>query len=127
MGAAYFIVIDNPDPGFDTFVDGKALTREMDTVSEIAKKLTLTDIHDFASFAGLAEEFDLDVEMPAASEKWLEPSDGVTWVKMIRQYIASNPDALVNVVAVDNDLKAWERVLGQAAAIHAKWHLEIDF
>ena len=25
MGAAYFIALDNPEPGFDPFVNGKAI------------------------------------------------------------------------------------------------------
>src|SRR2546423_5125591 len=80
MGAAYFIVLDNKNPGFDTFVNGKAVTREMDAISDVAKSLGLRDIHDFASFASMAEEFDIDPKLAAAQEKWFPAAEGVAWV-----------------------------------------------
>ena len=43
MGAAYFIVLDNPKPGFDTFVNGKAIAREAPAIEKIAKKLKIKE------------------------------------------------------------------------------------
>jgi hypothetical protein len=126
MGAAYFIVLDNKQPGFDTFVNGKAVTREMDAISEIAKSLGLRDIHDFASFAGMAEEFDIDPELPAAQEVWFPASEGVAWVAAIRSHIDSHASGVKNVEAVKADLAEYQRVLEQAASINAKWHFEMD-
>jgi len=35
VGAAYYIVLDNPNPGFDTFVNGKAIARAHDAICAI--------------------------------------------------------------------------------------------
>jgi hypothetical protein len=126
MGAAYYIVLDNESPGFETFVNGKAVTREMDAISALAEARGLADIHDFASFADLAEAFDIDADLPAAQEKWFDANEGVAWTQAIREAIQANPAAVRDAAAVTSDLQQYERVLRQAAAIGAKWHLAMD-
>ena len=126
MGAAYFIVLDNKNPGFDTFVNGKAVTREMDAISDVAKSLGLRDIHDFASFASTAAKFGIDPELPAAQETWFSAAEGVAWARTIRMYLESHPTAVKNIAAVQRDLAEYQHVLEQAADIGAKWHFEMD-
>ena len=126
MSTAYFIVLDNKNPGFDTFVNGKAVMRETDAISRIGRSLGLRDIHDFASFASIADEFDVDPELPDAEEKWFRAAEGVAWVQAIRTYLDSHPTAVENIVAVQADLAEYQRVLEAAARIDANWHFEID-
>lgn len=126
MGAEYFIVLDNVDPGFDTFVSGKAVAREMDAISAIAESFGLPDIHDFASFASMAEEFHIDSELPLAREKWFPAAEGAAWVSAVRKHVESNPSSVKNPAAVEEDLAQYQRVLEQAARVGCKWHFEID-
>ena len=39
MSTAYFIVLDRDDTDFDSFVDGKMLTRQLAAVNNVASKL----------------------------------------------------------------------------------------
>ena len=41
MGAAYFIVLDNPKPKFDTFVNGKALSQESKKLAKLCDTLKI--------------------------------------------------------------------------------------
>lgn len=51
MSVALFIVLDNKKPGFDTFVNGKALAKR-DDVDEVARKLGVRPLNDFVWVAG---------------------------------------------------------------------------
>jgi hypothetical protein len=52
MGAAYFITLDHPDPGFDPFVNGKAVAREAGRLAEVAASLGLKGPNDYFSIGG---------------------------------------------------------------------------
>jgi hypothetical protein len=126
MGAAYYIVLDNKDPGFDTFVNGKAVSRDADGIAKVAATLNLPDINDLASFADLAAEFDVDPDLEAAQGKWFEPAEGLAWVRAMRDYVRGNPDWLKAADRVLSELDEYEKVLMGAERIGAKWHFAID-
>ena len=52
MGVAYFIVLDNKEPGFETFVNGKAIARAAEAINALAPKLGLKTIDDLTSTNG---------------------------------------------------------------------------
>lgn len=39
MSVAYYIVLDNEEPGFETFVNGKFLAHDANKIDAICKKL----------------------------------------------------------------------------------------
>ena len=126
MGAAYYIVLDNDDPGFETSVNGKAVARDRDALVGITDKLKLPAIDELASFADLAAEFRVDPELPAAKEKWFDPAEGLEWVRAVREYIEANPNCAKKPEAVIADLDEYEHVLSKAQGIDAKWHFAVD-
>jgi len=46
MSIAFYIILDNKKPGFDTFVNGKALAKR-DDINEVARKLGVRPLNDF--------------------------------------------------------------------------------
>jgi hypothetical protein len=126
MGVAYFIVLDNSDPGFDTFVNGKAIARHRGEIYGITNKLGLKGIDDLTSFGGWDEELDAPEENRETITPWFDPQEGIDWVAAIRQHIEANNKAVTKPHAVLTELREYEEVLQQAATIGAKWHFEID-
>jgi hypothetical protein len=132
LGAAYFIVLDNANPGFDTFVNGKAIVRDAQRLSKLAKSLGLRAPEEYFAMSAedaeaIADDFDLDAEVSAPPEQWFDPEEGLAWVANLRGAIESNPAAMKDDKGVLSDLAEFERVFSQAKAIGAKWHFSIDF
>src|SRR4051794_21596718 len=80
MGAAFYIILDDADPGFDTFVNGKAILKSQSELSRLAAASGVTPLEGFYS-QDRDEVYDLlgdDEEMiPDPSD--FRDSPGVTW------------------------------------------------
>ena len=126
MGVAYFIVLDHPDPGFDLFVNGKAVARARADLYRITGALGLPGIDDLASFVGLDDELGLPAELRDTDVPWFEPHEGLRWVTAVRQHVEANPASVKEPDEVLSDLAEYEQVLRKAEAIGAKWHFEMD-
>ena len=126
MGAAYFIVLDNAEPGFDTSVNGKAVSRDSEAIESITKELGIADINEFCSFASAAAEFGIDPDLPGAQEKWFSTIEGLSWLRALRVHIQNKPSSVKAANRVLADLADYERLLEQAGMINARWHFEID-
>ncbi|HJT78822.1 MAG TPA: hypothetical protein VJ739_16575 [Gemmataceae bacterium] len=126
MGVAYFIVLDNKDPGFDTFVNGKAIARAREALYAITEQLGLKGIDDLASFGELDDEFDVPEEFRETETPWFEPTQGIEWVDAVRRHIEANPSSVKEPDRVLEDLNQYARVFQQAAKIGAKWHFQMD-
>ncbi len=131
MGVAFFIVLDNPDPGFDTFVNGKAVAH-CDEIEDITQLLTLKSIYDYVDgdMDGFLEEgYDNEAEEPAIDSSkyaWFGAAEGIAYFSKIKNHIQSNSAALQNAEAIVADLDEYIDLLHKAASIGAKWHLEVD-
>lgn len=121
MSTAYFIVLDQDDPDFDSFVDGKMLTQQLEAVNEVADKLGLKRFEDYA-FQDLSE-----FGGPESEPEWFGASEGVKWASMILQQLRDDPGATKNIEAVIEDLEDYVRVFEEAEKRDLKWHLELDF
>lgn len=121
MSTAYFIVFDSDDPGFDTYVDGKMLTKRLDDVNKIAKRLGLKQLEDYA-FQDLSE-----FGGPDMPPEWFEAEEGVNWASAILKFIQANLNTVGDLEAVGEDLEDYIRVFQEAAARGLLWHLELDF
>lgn len=126
MGAAYFIALDNEEPGFDTFVNGKAVAVARDAICDITKKLGLKDIDDLTSFDEWDDEFDLPEEYREPETPWFDAQEGTRWVSAVRDYITANEGAVPEREAVLADLGEYETLLNRAHEIGAKWHFSMD-
>ena len=132
MGAAYFIALDNPDPGFDPLVNGKAIARDAKRLSRVASSLGLKTPDDYVSMGGdeaasIAEEFGISDDIQAPPEQWFAADEGLAWVARLRAHIQSDAKAMKDADAVLADLAEYECVLLQAKSIGAKWHFSVDF
>jgi hypothetical protein len=125
MSVAFYIVLDNDDPGFDTFVNGKALAKESEKLDAICQKLELPKFDDFVSMSAddMSEFIEDDAELPAMEEKWFDAEDGLKFVNALIAHIKD----MKNFKAVSEELGEYANILSKANAIGAKWHLAIDF
>ena len=132
MSVAYFIALDNPNPGFDLFVNGKAIARESKRLSKIASSLGLKTPDEYVSMssddaASMAEEFGVGDEVEMPPEQWFDAAEGLAWVSRLRAHIESDVKAVKDASAVLSDLAEYAHVLSQANVIGAKWHFAVDF
>lgn len=128
MGVAFYIVLDNDEPGFDTFVNGKCLARE-DGLDPLCEELGLKTLNDFFSMSGdeIADMLDEDIELPEVEDqKWFTPDEGLVFVSILSSHLRANPDSVENAAGCLQDLAEYAEVFEQAKAIGAKWHLNID-
>jgi hypothetical protein len=136
MGAAFFIVLDRKDPGFDTMVNGKALSQDARRLEKIAKSLGIRPLEEYVSYEPdeareMMEEMGTDPDeiddMELPEQKWYEAQEGLEWVTKIGAHIRANPSSVKNAEDVLADLDAYRAVLEQAKSIKARWNLQVDF
>src|SRR5262245_39673756 len=99
MGAAYFIVLDRENHGFDTMVNGKDLAREAKRLDKIAKALGLPSLDEYVSYSpeearammenlGVEPSEAAGMELPEA--KWYDPQEGLDWVGKVSAHIRAH-------------------------------------
>lgn len=126
MSTAYFIVLDNEDADFDSFVNGKFIAQEAETINTISDKLGLKGIDDFVSQD--LGDFGIETEdLGDSASKWFDPSEGLEWASKIREHVLDNPGAVKNKDGVLEDLEEYISVFEKAKKANAQWHFEIDF
>ncbi|MSQ47644.1 MAG: hypothetical protein EXR78_04515 [Deltaproteobacteria bacterium] len=122
MGVAFYIVLDNEEPGFDTSVDGKAIAREAKKLDAISKKLGLPRFDDFISMSSedIADLIGDDVEIPEQEEQWFSAAEGLSFIEALVSHMRANPKSVKTPAGVLDDLTAYREVLEKAKAIGAK-------
>ncbi len=125
MSLAYYIVLDQEDPGFDPFVNGKSLASEARWVNQAAKKLGLRRLDDFVSHDEEPAAELLGVESDMGS--WFGADEGVAWVSALLQRLRQDPKPLKDPAGVIADLEECLGVLQKAQGVGARWHFAIDF
>lgn len=132
MGAAYFIAINSDEPGFDSFVNGKAIALDSEGLERVTQSLGLKEINEFVSaapeeLAAMAEEFGVDEPFDVPDEEWFEADEGLGWIAAIREFIESHPDSVSDSQAVLSELAEYQAVLEQVKAAGLRWHFSVDF
>lgn len=136
MSAAFFIVLDREDPGFDTMVNGKFLSQDAKRLEKIARSLGMRPLEEFVSYSpeeaqAMMEEMGtglVDIEeMKLPEQKWYEPQEGLDWVSKISAHVRANPSSVKNAKGVLADLDEYRTVFEQAKSIKARWSLQVDF
>jgi len=124
MGAAYFIVLERKIDGVDTGMDGKSLSRDMETLDDAARQLGVRPLSEFFSadpeqLAEFMEDGDAgDVQLPPLQQ--FTAQDGLATVRALASHAAARADG------VSQDLRECERILSAAAQHGVGWHFEID-
>jgi len=130
VGAALFIVLQREAKGVDaSSVGGKFLSRNLEMLDELAKKLNVKALGDLISInPEEASEF-LEGEGLSAdglslpSEKWFEPGEGL---RTVRALLRSQQSAQADPRLLE-DLKSCEQVLMAAEQAGVNFHFAVDF
>ena len=128
MGAVYTIVLDSEDPGFDTFVNGKAIARAARQLVSLCDKLGLPAFDEFLTFSEqeIIDLLDEDIRIPESEEAWFSPDDGLRVIDALSGHLKANPRELHNAQGVLEDLAQYANILAQARSIGARWHLGLE-
>lgn len=126
MSLALYIVLDVEEPGFDTFVNGKALAHATDELAPVCKALGLADLYDYVSMDSdeIGDLVGEDVDMPATT--WHDAAKGVRYFETLAAHLRAHPDAVEEADSVAEDLDEYIGVLQKAQAIGARWRLCMD-
>ena len=125
MSTAYFIVLDNEDPGFDPFVNGKFVAQEASKLDRISKKLGIKKIHHYCS-QDFCEFGSLSKDTQDSGSKWFPAVEGIEWAGKLIDYLKINPDKVKNSEGVISDLNEYLSVFKKAKSANLKWHFNID-
>ena len=129
MSVAYFIVLDNDAPGFDPFVNGKALAHEENLVV-LCNKLAIRTFDDFVVMSedDLSDWLEEDIDRPVGEEEpWFTADEGLEFVAALSSHIKAHPKAVKNASGCLEDLAEYTAVLEKTRLIGAKWRLNLDF
>ena len=130
-----YIVVEGEDPGFDIYVNGRALARQEAAIERLAHTLSVKPLLDFFSadensMALLIEEGagnpDLLHRLPPP--QWYRPEDGLATVRSLIEALDQEPRRLgKESVAVVSELREYERVLQKTAERGLRWHLAFSW
>ena len=130
-----YIVVEGEDPGFDIYVNGRALARQEAAVERLAHTLGVKPLLEFFSadensMALLIEEGagnpDLLHRLPPP--QWFRPEDGLISVQELISALEQEPRRLgKESAAVLSELMEYQRVLRKAADRGLRWHLAFSW
>jgi hypothetical protein len=127
MSAAYFIALEREIEGLDTSMDGKSLSRHIESLDAAAHQLGVRPLSEFFSAdPGEAAEMMGDEGIDAAGIvlpplQQFSALDGLATVRALNLHIPPNAEH------VDEDLRECERILSAAAQQGVDWRFDIDF
>jgi hypothetical protein len=132
MSAALYIVFQIAQPGFDTFVDGKALSRAEGELASMAAELGVRPLMEFFSMsreeaASQAEAFNTGLDVDSFAEDWFTAAEGLETVRALLAHVDAHPDAIPASAAVANELTGFVHVLEEAEKRGLRWHLAVDY
>ncbi len=135
MAASMYIVVEGNDPGYDIFVNGRALARHEDAVERLALRLGVKPLIEFFSadensmallIAEGAGNPDLLKRLPPP--QWYAPQDGLTTVAALVAALRDEPQQLGTEGAlVLAELEEYERVLLKTQEHGLRWHLAVSW
>ena len=130
-----YIVVKGEDPGFDIYVNGRALARQEAAIERLAHTLGIRPLLEFFSadensMALLIEEGagnpDLLTRLPPP--QWFRPEDGLATVRALIEALEQEPRRLGNEsAAILSELLEYERVLAKTADRSLQWHLAFSW
>ncbi len=135
MGATLYIVVEGEDPGFDIFVNGRALARNEDALEKMAQRIgsnrcwnsflpTKTPWPCCWKKARAIPEWAKTLPPP----QWFSPEDGLITVCTLLDHLKSSPTALgTETPAVLREMEEFERVLRKTAQRQMRWQLAVSW
>ncbi|MFC6644315.1 hypothetical protein ACFQBQ_01650 [Granulicella cerasi] len=135
MAASMYIVVEGEDPGYDIFVNGRALARHESAVERLALELGVKPLLEFFSadehsMALLIEEGagnpDLLKRLPPP--QWYRGEDGLRTIDALVVTLEEDPYQLGSEGAmVLAELREYQSVLRKTAERDLRWHLAVSW
>jgi hypothetical protein len=130
-----YIVVEGEDPGFDIFVNGRALARNEDALEKLAFRLGVKPLLDFFSadensMALLLEEGAGDPEWVKTlpPPQWFSPDEGLETIRTLLDFLRENPLALgLETAPVASELEEYELVLRKTSERNLRWQLAVSW
>lgn len=130
-----YIVVEGEDPGFDTFVNGRALARNEDALEKLARSIGTKPLIDFFSadqnsMALLIEEGAGDPHLmdKLPPPQWFDPEDGLTSVEVLLKRLLDEPAELGSESElIREELEEYATVLRKTVKRRLRWHLAVSW
>ena len=135
MAASMYIVVEGEDPGYDIFVNGRALARYEDALERLALRLGVRPLIEF--FSADENSMSLLIEEGAGNPElvrrlpppqWYSPADGLATVRALISALEDDPQQLgTEGPQVLTELEEYARVLDKANRAGHRWHLAVSW
>ncbi len=129
-----YIVVEGEDPGFDIFVNGRALARYEDALERVALRLGVKPLIEF--FSADENSMSLLIEEGAGNPElirrlpppqWYAAGDGLVTVRALVVALRDDPQQLGSEgQQVLSELEEYERVLERTMRAGLRWHLLVS-
>jgi hypothetical protein len=130
-----YIVVEGEDPGYDIFVNGRALARHDDALEQVALRLGVKPLIEF--FSADENSMSLLIEEGAGNPdlmrrlpppQWYAAADGLTTVRALIAALEDDPQQLgTEGSQVLAELEEYGRVLERAMRAGHRWHLAVSW
>jgi hypothetical protein len=130
-----YIVVEGDDPGFDIFVNGRALARHEDALERLALRLGVRPLIEF--FSADENSMSLLIEEGAGNPdlmrrlpppQWYPAGDGLATVQALVTVLQDDPQQLgTEGPQVLAELLEYARVLERTMAAGLRWHLAVSW
>ena len=130
-----YIVVEGEDPGFDIFVNGRALARNEDSLEKLALALGVRPLIDF--FSADENSMSLLIEEGAGNQElvkrlpppqWYFGEEGLATVRVLIEALKDEPQKLGSEgPQVLEELEDYERVLRKTETHGLRWHLAVSW
>lgn len=135
MAASMYIVVEGEDPGFDIFVNGRALARHEDALEKIALRVGVKPLIEFFSadensMSLLIEEGGGNPELMRRlpPPQWYSGGDGLDTVGALISALEDEPQQLgTEGLQVLSELREYARVLEKTQRAGLRWHLAVSW
>jgi hypothetical protein len=133
MATSVYIVVEGEDPGFDIFVNGRAIARYENALEQIALRLRVRPLLEFFSadqdsMAVVMEQKNVEWGTMLPRPQWFIPQEGLETVHALHEFLLANPAALGSETPlVVLELQDFEKVLRKTGEHELRWHLAVSF
>ena len=130
-----YIVVEGEDPGYDIFVNGRALARHEDALERLALQMGVKPLIEFFSadensMSLLIEEGGGNPELirRLPPPQWYAAGDGLATVRALIAALKDDPQQLgTEGPQVLGELEEYERVLERTMRAGLRWHLAVSW
>ena len=130
-----YIVVEGDDPGYDIFVNGRALARHEDALERIALRIGVRPLIEFFSadensMALLIEEGAGNPELMRRlpPPQWYAADDGLNTVRALVRVLRDDPLQLgTEGPLVLAEIEEYARVLERTVKAGLRWHLAVSW